>query len=188
MGGPHDGKRQRPRPVGLHQKLLAGDLVPGVGPVGIRKRRTLGNPGTGRGLLVGGGGRDVDVLPGAACKEADVPLCLLLGEADELTDGIEGPLRCQELSDLPLILHVPHKAPDARRQRNAAPAPVEHRDLHPLFRPLPHTGGGDGSGATDYKYSHDILLFSSPRRNVSVSSTTWQRVARSRCTSPVSRE
>jgi hypothetical protein len=85
----HDGHREVDVPVGLEEAALARDLVPGVLPERVLQRCRLGD-GQGRGrLLVGGGGRDEDVLPGPAGEPLDVGVHVLTVVGQELGDDVE---------------------------------------------------------------------------------------------------
>ena len=89
MAWADDGDREAFLPVLFHEELLAGDLVPGILPVGIRQGGALGDHIACGRLQVSGGGADVDVLPRLAAEQAPVPFHLARGEADELADGIK---------------------------------------------------------------------------------------------------
>ena len=67
--GADDGDRETLFAIGPQQALLAGDLVARILPVGVGQRRRFGDQIVRRRLLVGAGGADEDVLPGAAAEQ-----------------------------------------------------------------------------------------------------------------------
>ena len=75
--------------IGLEQTLFARDLVSGIVPVRIGQRRGFGNQVTGARFLIGAGGTDENVLPGASAKQFQVALNVGGSECDPVDDDIE---------------------------------------------------------------------------------------------------
>ena len=72
VGGTDDGEGEALFAVGAHQAVFAGYLLARIVPVGIGEGRGFGDEVVPDGLLVGAGGADEDVLPGAAAEELEV--------------------------------------------------------------------------------------------------------------------
>ena len=155
MAGADDGDREAFLPVLLHEEFLTGDLVPGILPVGIRQGGALGDHIACGRLQVSGGGADVDVLPRLTAEEAPVPFHLVLGEADELADGIKE-LILQDFRYGLLVVDVRGDGVYAGGNIRGAPAPVQEPDVPVcLFRQPPDNGHADGSGSADEECFHE---------------------------------
>ena len=148
VAGPDDGHGELMLPVGLHQHLLAGDLVPGVLPVGIGQGGALGDAVVHDGLVVGGGGADVEVLTGLPLKQPDVPLHLLRNKADELTDTVKVP-SLQNLGYGLLVVDVRLDPVGLLGHFGLSTAPIQQMHLPAHLHQKTGDGHADGAGAAD---------------------------------------
>ena len=159
MAGPHDGHREPLLPVLAHEERLAGDLVPGVGPVGVGQGRALGDAVPRRRLMVGGSGADEDILPGLPAKQPIVPFHLVRREADELTHHVEGHT-LQQFSHRGFVVDIGDDLMDPRGRPVAPIPPVQEPHLPAaLLTESPDHGGTDGPGPADKQsFPHMRLL------------------------------
>ena len=89
MAGADHCHREAVFTVFLPQQLLALNLVAGILPKRIGKRRLLRDRKVFAGLLIGRGRADEHKLPAAAGKQPDIPLGLRGGKADKVADTVK---------------------------------------------------------------------------------------------------
>ena len=149
--GAHDRGREAFFPVRPDQQVLAGDLVPGVRQERVAQRRGLQDRQAGGRCLVGGGGADEHVLPGAAAEGIDVGLHVPGGERDPVHDRVELTVP-EQLADLVRIPGVPVQHPRRGRER-AGPGlpPGDHRQVDALVHRQPGTRRADHAGTAEEK-------------------------------------
>ena len=159
VAGPHDGHREPFLPVLAHEERLAGDLVPGVGPVGVGQGRALGDAVPRRRLVVGGSGADEDILPGLPPKQPPVPFRLVRRKADEFADHVEGHI-LQPFGHRRFVADVGDDLMDAGGRPVAPVPPVQEPHLPAaLLTEPPDHAGTDGPGPADEQsFSHMGLL------------------------------
>ena len=154
MAGTDNGHREAFLPILFHQELLAGNLVPGVFPVRIGQRRTFRDAVIGRGRLISGSGTDIDILAGFAAEEPVIPLHLVPGETDELTDRVKAHV-LQQSRHIRLPADVRDDLPDAVRNLRLPVPPVQQEDFPIRFsRQASNDTHTDGSRASDKKRLH----------------------------------
>ena len=149
MAGADNGHGEAFLPVLFHEEVLAGNLVPGIFPVGIGQGGALGDDVAGSRLQVGGGGADVDILPGFAPEQPPVPFHLVLGETDELADRVKGMVPEFVRHGL-LIVDIRSDGVYAGGHVRGTVAPVKEPDVPAgCFSQLTDNGHADGSGSAD---------------------------------------
>ena len=72
MAGTDDGHRETIFPVLLHQVFFAGDFVAGILPIRIMQRSALGDEIIGAGLLISGGGGNIDRINSRISKTSAI--------------------------------------------------------------------------------------------------------------------
>ena len=155
---PYDSHRKTVFPVHPHQILFAGNLVPGIFPVGIGQGRPLGDPVVLHRFVVGRGRADVHELPRPSPEQAVVPLQLLRHKADKIAHHVE----VQALQRRGRRLLVPDIAPDPFHvPRHLAVPPVQQIQFVPPQGQLPGNGAADRPCPADKQYLHLPLLLSS---------------------------
>ena len=105
VAGADDGYREAGFPIGFHQHLLTGNLVPGILPVGVRQSGAFGDAIVHDGLVVGRGGAGEQILLCPSRKQPNVPFHLLWLKSDELAHAVKGqPPDC--LLHIIFIVHI----------------------------------------------------------------------------------
>ena len=155
MAGANDGHGEVLLPVGAHQDLLAGDLIPGILPVGIGQSGALGDAVVLGRLVIGGGGAGVQILPRPAGKQPDIPLHLRRHKADKLAHAVKTHLP-QRRPDCRLVVHVRADQVHTLRHLGIAGAAVEQINLPPLPGQQPGHRQADGASAADQQCFHHI--------------------------------
>ena len=122
--------------------------------MGIGQGRPFRDAVVRRRLVIGGGGADIDILPGFPAEKPVVALRLVTGEPDELADRVEGhPF--EFLSRVRLIADIRDDLPDARGDLRLPVPAVQQPDLPVRLRRKPADNPhADGSRSSDEQRLH----------------------------------
>ncbi len=95
MRGANDGDGKSFLTICLHESVFTGDLITGVFPVWIFKRRLFGDEVILYRLLIRGGRTNENKLIRPAAEETQVALDIRSGIGNEIYDGVEVVIRQQ---------------------------------------------------------------------------------------------